>query len=124
MNKIILILGLGLLSFIGSNKSTNNNTSTITGTVTEIGIDEKLAGATITLWQNEKEIATTIVGENGKFYLENIPNGIYDLKIENFSYESYCQKLVIDSPEHVHLGELRLKLEENELEEIIIDLKN
>lgn len=68
---------------------------TLSGTIYEVGSNEKLYGAIVSLYDENERKQYTLSDENGRFRLP-LPEGSYRLCITCMGYEPYEQTIVVD----------------------------
>lgn len=105
MQRIFLILFLFICSFAFS-QSLNQ---TVRGTVLDKQTQGPLPGAVISILNTDPIIATT-ADENGKFRLENVTLGRWQIKISLISYKEKVQTIVLTSGKEIVLN---VELEES-----------
>ena len=103
IKKVLLLVATLLFSLI---LSAQNDMGGVKGTVVNRAGRVPVAGAVITLSQNGEVMLTGRSGEDGKFLLEGLVNGIYDMKVEavdfvaanvNVTIEGYVKDLIFVS---------------------------
>lgn len=96
---------------VAPSHNTNTQVSNITGIVTNPA-GERLAGATISISSNGKEIATTVTDADGKYMTKieagNIVNKKVTIRVNHYNYES---KFVENLGIYKHVTTLNIQLE-------------
>jgi hypothetical protein len=87
----------------------------ITGKVLDTGNTKPIVGASVFL--NNTSVGTT-TQNNGKFIINNIRSGQYELTVSILGYETYVQKILINRD--IDIGDLLLKPREVSLNEVKI----
>jgi len=89
--------------------------NTITGKITDKNTQETLIGANIYIPEVSKGTASDI---NGKFTIENIPNGTFTINVSFLGYKNYIKKITFNNSDI----KLDIELEQNAFvsEEIVI----
>ncbi|HPO61535.1 MAG TPA: TonB-dependent receptor [Candidatus Kapabacteria bacterium] len=103
MKKVALLL----IIFSFGTLFPQTNQFTITGRVLDSETKETLAGANVLLTSNKddsKHFALT--DKQGKFSIENVPQGPYKLKITFIGYEAYEKEIKVNSREKSNLGDI------------------
>lgn len=129
---IILLLNISLLAQRGqgSGKGKNGNKELptigqISGQIIDGSTNEQIEYATIALYHKKtKEISGgTISQKNGKFYLEKLKPGKYQVKISFMGYEDETiEEVMIKMDEPiVNLHKIKIRPNMQNLEEVVID---
>lgn len=125
MNKYISLLLIAFSSFLFSQQSGGNNyqqfqnmTFNISGIVIDSETSEPLEYATVSLVnkRNPESLFGGITSSDGKFSISVNP-GMYDLKIEYISFESYINENFLVR-ENTDLGTISLNLDVSMLDEV------
>ncbi|WPQ63311.1 outer membrane beta-barrel protein [Chitinophaga sancti] len=83
-------------------------TNEIRGIVTDSATGQPVRDVTISVLKENKAIATSFSDQKGKFIIQQVPTGIYQLYISIMSYASYNRKISI-SKSYTDLGKILLK---------------
>lgn len=108
--KIIFGFVLQLIAICGFTQ-----TATISGTIIDTKDNTPLIGAHILL-KNTTASPSTIADYDGKFQLENVPQGTYQLVVSYIGYQDYRQEVRVDRP-LLSLGNISME-EGVELQEV------
>lgn len=86
----------------------------VRGEVRDPNIDEPLIGATVKLYKSDEVIAGAYTDFDGKFQLENIEQGTYDLTVEYVGYTTkYLSDIVVQAGKILFLDSDLLLIEDN-----------
>ncbi|WBU88885.1 outer membrane beta-barrel family protein [Cellulophaga omnivescoria] len=99
----------------------SNNTVKLSGTIVDSETKTPLEFATLIIEDknNSNYISGGISNKNGKFSIDGIPYGNYNIKIEHISYKTYYLKN-ITLTKSKNLGQIMLSLDVEELNEVEI----
>ena len=97
----------------------SNNTVKLSGTIVDSETNTPLEFATLIIEDNNNSnyISGGISNKNGKFSIDGIPHGNYNIKIEYISYKTYYLKN-ITLTKSKNLGQIMLSLDVEELNEV------
>ncbi|OYT16454.1 MAG: hypothetical protein B7C24_07810 [Bacteroidetes bacterium 4572_77] len=97
----------------------------ISGRIIDSITNETLEYTTVALYskRNKQVVGGTISQANGRFYMEKIKVGRYDLKISFMGYEDkVISGIIINKEEHlINLHKIKLSPNVNSLQEVVID---
>ena len=114
-----IFIKLSLIFLLAPGLIIAQKTQVIRGTVTDEVMDIPLPGATVIV-QGSDPVIGTVTDENGKFKLENLPFGRYNLKVSYVGYQdSYASNLELFSGKEVVVN---ISLKENvvQMEEVTV----
>ena len=101
IKRLILTIAVALCSFVLF--AQDNDWGGVKGTVVNRAGRAPVAGAELTVSQNGETVASVVSGPDGKFLIENLPNGMYDMKVQaqgfldanvNVTVEGYVKDLI------------------------------
>jgi iron complex outermembrane recepter protein len=105
---IVLICTFAWISFGNAQQ-----TSTITGSITDVSLNEPVIGAYVVLTKEHR----TVTSIDGTYELKNVPYGTYSMVVFMATFDTLRIELVVDQPSIVQDGNL---LGSTELEEVKI----
>lgn len=85
----LIMLGIPLLSIAQLNS--------VQGTITDSVTGRPIQDVTVSLLKENKSIATTFTDKQGKFGINKVPEGVYQLYITLLGYQPYSLKITITS---------------------------
>ncbi|MGJ8734448.1 MAG: TonB-dependent receptor domain-containing protein [Cellulophaga sp.] len=120
--KNILFLFLALTTAINAQQnqdSNSNNSVKLTGTIIDANTQNPLEFATLIIQDvnNPQYISGGISNKNGKFSINDLPKGEYNIKIEYISYKTYHLKN-LKLQKSKNIGSIKLELDVEELNEV------
>ncbi|EWH13954.1 TonB-dependent receptor [Cellulophaga geojensis KL-A] len=120
--KNILFLFLALTTAINAQQNQVNNSNSsvkLTGTIVDSETKNPLEFATLIIQDNNNPsfISGGITNKNGKFIINDIPKGNYNIKVEYISYKTYYLNNVTITKSK-NLGQILLDLDVEELNEV------
>ena len=89
---LLLALGLSAQTFTGG----------VRGTVVSRADRSPVPGAVLVLYQGTAEVATVTSGDDGRFLIEDLDNGIYDLVIQAPDYLETRVNVTVSGDPRVH----------------------
>ena len=117
-----ILLKLSLIFFLAPGFIIARNTQVIRGTVTDEVMELPLPGATVVILGSDPIIGT-VTDENGKFKLENLPFGRYDIKVSFIGYkDGYVTNLELFSGKEV-VVDVKLKEQVVQMDEVTVTAK-
>lgn len=95
-------------------------TANIKGVLIDADESEPLVGASVVLQKTDEasQKKMTVTDINGKFQLENIINGTFELTVSYVGYEAYKKEIVVNSTD-INLGNIPLKAGKT-LKEVVV----
>ncbi len=112
-----------ILAFILISLSTQAQNLTISGLVMGTEDNEPLTGAFIEATnQKSGEKKETLTNEEGRFRLQNLEKGAYNIQISFLGYQNY-ETVVTINDQQVRLGRIQLQAESVELDEVNVTEK-
>jgi hypothetical protein len=112
--RIFLMVGLLLLGF----SSFGQNQNVVKGVLIDDATGEALGFATVSLTRDgqNKPAKYTLSDEKGTFSMSSVRNGSYAVVAELLGYEPFSKQITIESNKSVDLGEIRMKVDREQLE--------
>ena len=95
------IVGLVFFSLNVIGQATSIKTSTISGIVTDVKVNEPIPFANVILFEKETQIAITQSDFDGKYIFKNIEHGVYNIKASYLGMEIESKKVFLTKSKHV-----------------------
>jgi len=120
---VVIALITTLMSLKNLNQRIDVHGATVSGKLIEKNNNLAVNDALITVSDEGKVIAQTTVEKDGTFSVENLPNKMLDLSIENVAYTTVNKTIDLVNTTSFNFGNISLEMPVTVLEELIIFVK-
>ncbi len=119
MKNTLLLLSLLFFQLLSWSQE---NTQTIKGTITDKQSQETLIGAVVKVWSEAGE-KSAITDAEGKYKVENIAPGRYEMSVSYFGYKPFSAGNIIVTTGKEVIMDIQIEESVNEVEEVVINAK-